>query len=121
MDKGQRGEGKLGVIIFIVVIAAIIFAAVKIVPPRVNAYDLKDYIKDLCVKAPYEREMTPEKLKKQILEKARELQLPLDEKDITVKASSDQASVDLILTVPIDLKVYTYVMKVDCSSSSKGM
>ena len=46
--KSEKGEGKLGGIIFLVVVAALALAAWNVAPPYLQFYDFKDKVNEIC-------------------------------------------------------------------------
>ncbi len=108
MKNAERGDGKLGLVVMILVLAAIIFVLVKVVPARVNAYELKDFLDTYSRNDCWQR--TPEQIKKDIMEKANFLQLPLTPENIKVDRSGSMIHIETKFDVPVDLKVYTMVL-----------
>jgi hypothetical protein len=117
----QGGEGKIGLIIFILVIAAVVFFAVKIVPPKVNVSEMKTFTDELALDwamSPSYMRHNPEMIKKVIIEKAQELEIPLTEKQITAIKGGSKSTIQVKFELPVDFVVYTYTLKVD--HKSKG-
>lgn len=108
MKNPERGDGKIGLIIMLLVLAAIIFVLVKVVPARVNAYELKDFLDTYTRNDCWSR--TPDQIKKDIMEKATFLQLPLTPENIKVERRGSTIHVETKFDVPVDLKVYTMVL-----------
>jgi len=111
MKLNERGEGKLGLIVLLIVLAAIVFVLVKAVPPRVNAYELNDFIEQYGRQDSWRK--TPEQMRRDILSKAKDLKLPLTAKDIKINRRGASLEIQVIFDVPVDLKVYTWVMHFD--------
>ena len=68
----QRGEGKAGCILTLLVFIAAVLAAIKIVPVYWNDNQLKDYADDACMRA---MNGTAEALRKDIQKKAADLEI----------------------------------------------
>ena len=106
---GQRGEGRVGLLIALIVLATGIFLAVKIVPVRINAYEFKDAIREECRHAAIHRDDA--KVAERIMEKAAELEIPLSRKNLQVNRTRSEMIITASYEQPIDLKVYKYVYK----------
>jgi hypothetical protein len=116
MRNGERGGGKIGLVIMILLLAAVIFVLVKVVPPRINAYEFKDYIENYARTESWQR--SPDEIKKDLVEKARTLDLRVSEKDLTVNKGGGTIQIRAVFDVPVDLKVYTYVMHYEFSQNA---
>lgn len=117
MNSRERGGGKIGLIIMLLLLAAVIFILIKVIPPRVNAYEFKDYIEVYSRTDSWQR--NPEQIKKDLVEKARLLDLPVTEKDLTVNKGSGNIMIKAVFDVPVDLKVYTFVMHYDFTQKAE--
>ena len=104
MRNSERGDGKLGLFIMILVLAAIVYVLVKVVPPRINAYEFKDYMETYARTESWSR--SPEQIKKDMLQKAVMLDLPITEKQIEVNKGNAAIEIKATFDVPVDLKVY---------------
>ena len=73
--NGQRGEGKVGLLIAIIVIGIAIFLGAKIIPVRVTAYEFRDVLREETRYAAVR--YNDEAVVKRIMKKAKELEVPL--------------------------------------------
>ncbi len=111
MTRGERGEGRIGLILALAVVGVAIFVGVKIVPVRVNAYEFRDYVEQECRMAAIRD--TDATIMKRIMEKAEELELPLDPKNLKVRRTTNEVVVTASYVQPIDLKVTVYNYRCD--------
>ena len=102
----ERGEGRLGTIFGLVVLAVTVYLAFKVVPVMVNAYAFRDYIEQETRFAALRNK--DEEVIKRVLRKAEELDLPVTRKSITVNRSSSHFDIRVAYTIPIETPVYTY-------------
>ncbi|MFZ0633990.1 MAG: hypothetical protein WA755_04090 [Candidatus Acidiferrales bacterium] len=101
----ERGTGKLGGFIFLVVLAAAIFAAVKIVPIYVNNYELQDSIETESRFAVANRK-SPDDIQIDVLKKVKELGIPAEKKDIHVKFSGGgEPGMPAMVEIDVDYQV----------------
>jgi hypothetical protein len=114
-NNGSLGEGKLGLFIAIIVVAAVIFAGSKFVPVYVASYDMKDTLR---------REVQGASLKKDkaivatILEKAKELKLPIGPKNIEATRTNAKFTLRIHFTQDLDLALFVYTFRFDEKQSA---
>ena len=106
--RNQKGEGRIGLLVSLVLLAAGIFVGVKIIPVRINAYEFSDFIEQECRFAAVRNQDS--EVVKRLLDKAVQLEIPLKKKDLTVQRSAGEMIITASYELPIDLKVtvYTY-------------
>ena len=105
----ERGEGKAGFLIALAIIGIAAFLGVKIIPVRVTAYQFRDYIDEECRFAAVRG--GNDEVAKRILDKAHELEIPLDKKGLKLERSNHNMTIVASYEQPIDLKLTTYVYK----------
>jgi hypothetical protein len=117
MKQVERGEGKLGLFIILVILAAVIFVLVKVVPSRINAYEYKDWMGSYARNECWSR--TEAQIKKDMLEKADQLNLPITADQVTVNRRGANINLRASFDVPVDLKVYKMVLHYDFSQDAE--
>ena len=105
-----RGEGKIGCILWALVFAVVGLVAWKMIPVKIASSQLYDYMED---ESKFAAGNTVETLKKRIVEKAHELDLPLKEENVTVEKPGDNIRMRAVFEVPVEFPGYTYVWKFD--------
>jgi hypothetical protein len=114
--EGERGEGRLGFIITLIVVAVAIFLGVKVVPVRVTAYEFRDILRE---EARYGAVRdNDETVAKRIMQKAAELEVPLKRSDLKVRRTPGQMIITAAYEQPIDLKVTTYVYRFNATEKA---
>jgi hypothetical protein len=107
----ERGEGRVGLLITLIVVAVVIFLGAKFIPVRVRAYEFRDHLRE---EARYGAVRdNNEMVAKRIMEKASELEIPLKRQNLQVKRTASQMVITASYEQPIDLKVTTYHYKFD--------
>ena len=106
MREGERGEGRLGLLVAAAIVGIGAFLGVKIVPARINAYEFRDFVEQQCRTAALTHD--DKKIAKSIMEKADDLELPLQRKNLQLKRTSSEMIIKAFFEMPIDLKVTTY-------------
>jgi type III secretion system FlhB-like substrate exporter len=105
--SSERGEGRIGLLISLVILGVGIFVGVKIIPVRIDAYEFGDFIEQECRYAAV-RNQGGGDVTKRILDKAVELDIPLKKKDLVVQRTANEMIITASYELPIDLKVTVY-------------
>lgn len=102
----ERGEGNLGCIVWVLLLAIGVLFAWKLIPVKMNSAELYDYMDELArFSAGHE---APEDIKKKLLGRADELRIPLDKDHVMVERSGDRIRMSVDYTVPVEFPGYTY-------------
>lgn len=107
-QNDERGGGKANLIITLVILGAMIFGAVKIVPVYVNNYEFQDAIQ---TEAKFALTGYPKKsiddIRDDIYKKAQELSIPVTKDDIglDVDAANGKVDINVDYSVTFDLAV----------------
>lgn len=109
--QGERGEGRLGTLFGLSVLALTIYLGYKVIPVMVNAYAFRDFIEQETRFAALRNK--DEEVAKRVLRKAQELELPVQAKNINVQRITGRFDITVRYVVPIDTPVYTYNWQFD--------
>ena len=85
--------------------AAIIFAAYRLLPPYIDNYQLQDSMENIARTATYTQKMTEEEIRDQVLGQARQLGIPLRAEQVAVQRSGVTVNISARYDVPVDLLV----------------
>jgi len=107
----ERGEGRIGFLISLIVLGVAIFLGAKIIPVRISAYEFKDTLREEARYAAVRND--DKKVADRIMQKAAELEIPLKRKNLKLKRTTGEMIITAKYEHPIDLKVTTYVYKFD--------
>jgi hypothetical protein len=107
--SAERGEGNLGCILWLVLLAIGVMVAWKAVPIKVKSAELYDYMDEIAKFEAGRR--TQEEIEKALLNRANQLGLPLDKKGIHVDKQRDRIIIDVEYTVPLEFPGYTHQWK----------
>ena len=107
LKNGQRGEGRVGFIVALVIVMVGLFVGIKVIPVRINAYQLDDTLREEARFASVNRN-SDAAIKKRILEHAHSLNIPLDPKNVTIQRIRKEVIVKAQFVQPIYLKVTVY-------------
>ena len=115
-NSTQAGSGKLGFIVTLAVVSCALFALIKIVPVRVDAYQFRDTLRTQARMGAVRN--TDAEVAKRIMTEAENLEIPLVRKNLSIKRTKSKMIVTARYELPIDLKVTTYVFKFDESEEA---
>jgi hypothetical protein len=111
-QPGERGGSKLSLLITLIIVVAMGFTAVKIVPIYVENYQFQDSIEaeSRFALTGYPKK-GPDEVRADIFKKAQELDLPVKSEDIRVSITNGSVDIGTDYSVPIDLKVYQFTLQ----------
>ena len=69
--KGEKGEGKLGGLIFLALVAALALAAWNVAPAYIQYYDFKDKVNEIC-RTPRYKARTDERIVEMLMREVTE-------------------------------------------------
>ena len=98
----------MGCAVWLLALAVVLLICWKAVPVKMASAEFYDYMEE---QAKFAGGTPPEVLKKQILQKARELELPVTDKRLTVERIGDSIRMQASYEVPLEFPGYTYVWK----------
>jgi hypothetical protein len=105
-QRRERGEGKIGCVLWSLVAIVVGVICWKAVPVKIASAELEDFMDD---QAQVAANVKPEDIKKRILIQAKDLKLPLDEKNLMVERVGDNIRMRCSYTVPVEYPGYTYM------------
>lgn len=109
-ERRQRGGVRVETIVWLLILAAVALVCWEAVPVKIRTAEFYDYMED---QAKFAANNPPEALKKEILRKAQELQIPVNEKTVTVRREGDNIRFIATYEIPLEFPFYTYVWKFD--------
>jgi hypothetical protein len=120
MHRSDSGKGTFKTILTLLFLAAVVYAGFKIIPVYVNSFELQDFIRQqnpfwVTQRAPAEG------IRNAIVDKARELSLPVSPEQVKVEVGGGRVAVALDYTVPVDLVVYTLKLRFTPSAENRQL
>jgi hypothetical protein len=104
----QRGEARLGTIIWILLFVAMVMISKEAIPVKIKSSQLQDFMTDL---AKFSTRQDDDKLRARIFEKAEELELPLRKENVSVRKANGRVRMKASYEVPLEFPFYTYVWR----------
>ena len=107
----ERGGSKMNLIITLLILGSMIFAAAKVVPVYFANYQFQDAIES---ESRFALTGYPKKsiddIRDDVWQKAQELSIPVQKDDIRIDVENTSVSISLDYSVPIDLAVYQFTL-----------
>lgn len=104
--KGELGEGQVGCIIGLIILLGCVFVAYKMIPVKIKGAEMKQFVVDEGKSAGLRK--GPKDIRERILHRARELEVPLEEKNLKVSRDNSRVRIDVEYTIPVEFPGYTY-------------
>jgi hypothetical protein len=102
--RTQHGGSKLNGLIALVIVAVVVVGAIRIVPVYITAYAYRDFIRTKAKFADVERRPV-EEVRKDVYDKARELELPVEMNQINIEKVPGGIRIQSAFSMPVDLVV----------------
>jgi len=120
MRHSDSGDVNIKAYLTLAFLVCVIYAGIKILPVYLSSFELDDFIRK---QTPFwlTQRANGDVIRGKVLEKARDLELPIDADQVQVEASSASVTVSLDYTVPVDLKVYTVKLHFTSSARNKSL
>ncbi len=99
------GQGKVGCILWLVVLLVVGLVAYRAIPIKIAASQLYDYMDD---QARFGGRASAAALRANVLRRAKELDLPVTARDITVRKKGGTIRMQCKFTAPVNVLGYTY-------------
>lgn len=112
----QKGEGRVGLFIAIIIVAIAIFIAYKIVPVKIKTYEFKDTIREEARMGSMRK--SADQTIEVLLRKAKELELPITKDNLDVNRTNKKITIKATYTIKVDFKVYQYDWRFDQQESA---
>lgn len=106
MARGQSGQGKFGCFLWLLLLAAAVMVAYRMVPVKIRSAEFYDFIVE---QAKFSARRPPDQIRRTILKRAKELDIPLEPKNLRVEKRGDRIIIDCQYVISVDLPFYTYV------------
>jgi len=120
MRRDESGGGRGKALFALAVLCALAYIAYKALPAYIENYQLSDYMRQLAVQATVERSAA-EAVRQNVVEHAVSLGLPVARDQVTVTSNTQLVNIQVDYTVPINLKVYTWVLHFTPSAENHSL
>jgi hypothetical protein len=108
-DNGERGGSRLNTLVTLLIVGAMIFVLVKVVPPYVNNYQLQDSMQTEA-KFALANKKSIDDIQVDIWKKIQDIGIPATQDSIVVTSQQNVVTISVNYTVPINLIVYQFAI-----------
>jgi hypothetical protein len=119
--RGQSGAMNLSGVLLILVVAAMIFAAFRLLPPYISNYQLQDALENIARGATYNARITAEDIRGEVMTEIRELGIPADESQVEVQRTGVSVNIAVSYTVPVDLLVHQVDLNFEPAAGNRNI
>ena len=105
----QRGSSRVKLITFLVLVVALIYVGVKVIPILVNNMQFQDAIESTARFASVNRQ-TVDDIRSAVLKEAENEEIPIDAKDIHIKGDNGHVEIAADYSVTVNLVVYQWTL-----------
>ncbi len=106
--RNQRGDVPIGCLVGFLVAVIVAVIAIRVVPVMVQVGEFDKEVKAMADRA-NRTEYTDKRIHKILLDKAEDLDLPVNSKSIWIRRSSTRIKIRVTYDYPIEFPGYTYV------------
>ena len=107
--NSEHGGSGVKLFFLLILLGAMIFGAVKVVPIYVNNYQMQDAIESEARFAIGKR-LAAKDIRDNVWKKVTEIGIPAQQDDLKVTAGQGTVQISLDYTVPVDLLVYKFTL-----------
>jgi len=109
-NRRERGEGQFGCLVGLVLLLIAGLVAYKLIPVKVKTAEMRDAVIDEAKSAGrHQNEKMSEIITKSLLEKAKQLELPVKPEDIHVERTQNSyVRIEVKYTVPVQFPGFVY-------------
>ena len=104
-NRRERGEGQLGCLVGLIILALGVFVAWKMVPIKVKAAEVRQVVVDEAKSAGTHNDKI---IMGNILSKAHEDNIPLTEDDVKIRRANSEITIEVNYVIPVEFPGFTY-------------
>ena len=120
VNRSERGFLSFSGVLGLFVLAALIFLAIKLMPPYISNYELQDAVENIARMATYST-MSEADIRKTVLQQAKDAGVALEDKQVVVQKGRGTVDIAVRYTVPVDLLVRQVELKFSPSAGNKSI
>jgi len=108
--RRQAGDGYFGCLLWGAALIIVALICYKAIPVKIATAELYDFMVD---QAKFAGGASTDVLKRSIVQKARELEIPVDDKNLTIEKIGDKIRMKTKFMIPLEFPGYTYEWNFD--------
>ncbi|OFW44693.1 MAG: hypothetical protein A3J28_16650 [Acidobacteria bacterium RIFCSPLOWO2_12_FULL_60_22] len=119
-SRSERGAISFSTIVGVLVFAALIFLALKLLPPFIDNYQFQESITNLARTATY-AQVTEADIRKDLMKQAQELGIPLQDKQVVIQKGRGTVDISVRYAVEVDLIARKVVLDFQPSAGNRNI
>ena len=119
-SRSERGAISFSTIVGVLVFAALIFLALKLLPPFIDNYQFQESITNLARTATY-AQVTEADIRKDLMKQAQELGIPLQDKQVVIQKGRGTVDIYVRYAVEVDLIARKVVLDFQPSAGNRNI
>jgi len=104
-SRSERGEGRFGCVVGLLFLLTTMYIAYKVIPVKIKSAELRQVIVDEAKSAGTRNN---QRIRQAIMQKAKDLQIPLTDANLTINRVASEIKVEATYTIPVEFVSYTY-------------
>ncbi len=117
--RQQRGGGTIKAILWISILVTLVYLGIKIIPPFVNDYELRDYMEQTATLAAVGVQ-TDVQIRETIWKKIQDLDIPASAESLKVSKGNRRVQISCRYTVEVPFLGYTIKLNFSPETDKKG-
>lgn len=117
----ERGSGNLKLIATLVIVGVVGLLSFKLGPPYFSNYELKEDLDAIARLATYAQNKTPDDIKKDVINKAKEDDVLLHDEDVQVERTLNGVNISVSYMVHVDILGRGKDLKFDIAAGNKNI
>jgi hypothetical protein len=118
--NAERGSGTLKAIVWTLILAAMVYVGIKVLPILVSEYQFQDSIQNIARFASVNRQDAG-KIQKAVVDEAERDNLPVRAEDIKVEGSNGNVRISVDFGVTVDLTVYQWTLNFHPTATNNAL
>ncbi len=119
METRERGLGHFMAILWLLILAALIYLAAKLLPPYIDNYQLQDDLTTIARYSSYAPNKTEDDIRNEVIGKGREHDVLLKPENVTVEKTGTTVNIDVHYMVHVDLPAHPVDLSFNPSAGNK--
>src|ERR1700690_509989 len=107
IPRGQRGEGRLKAIVWLAILASLMYVGIMVIPVLVDEYEFQDAMQTVARFASANRQTTDD-IRAALVKEAKSEDIPLQPEDIHVESQAGNVRISAPYSVTVDLHLYQW-------------
>ena len=113
--RSERGFLSFSAIVALVVVAAVIFLALKLLPPYISDYQLRDAVVNIARRGGYSN-ATERDIRDEVIDRAGDFGIELDDRQVAVRKRDNSVDIAVEYAVQVDLLEWNVELRFEPSA-----